>query len=51
MRMEALSFCQTVSEFLSIPIHKYFIVKADGVEQMINTIGGVKVRDQKRHGL
>lgn len=34
---------QTVSEFLSIPIHKYFIVKADGVEQMINTIGGVKV--------
>ena len=34
---------QTVSEFLSIPIHKYFIVKADGVEQMIDTIGGVKV--------
>ena len=32
---------QTVSEFLSIPIHKYFIVKADGVEQMIDTIGGV----------
>ncbi|MGC6367763.1 MAG: LCP family protein [Candidatus Marinamargulisbacteria bacterium] len=34
---------QTVAEFLSIPIHKHFIVKSDGVEQMIDAIGGVKV--------
>ena len=30
----------TVSEFLSIPIHNYIIINTDGLKQIIDAVGG-----------
>ena len=35
---------QTVSEFLSIPIHHHIVINSQGIKQLIDQVGGVTVQ-------
>ena len=39
----AMLAAQTVSDFLQVPIHHWVVVKLDGVENLVDALGGVEI--------